>query len=69
MSDEIGVGAQDSQEPRASLKEEGFVDWSALTSISFAGSQMVIILVIAVAVIAGSGDTRPCHPHTDVCAA
>ena len=53
MSDEIGTGAQGSQEPRASLKEEGFVDWSALTSISFAGTQMVIILVLAIAVLAG----------------
>ncbi len=29
------------------------MDWSALTSISFAGTQMVIIVVIAVAVIVG----------------
>jgi NitT/TauT family transport system permease protein len=53
MADEIGVGARGSQEPKPSLKEEGFVDWSALTSISFAGTQMVIILVLAVAVLAG----------------
>jgi NitT/TauT family transport system permease protein len=53
MADEMGVGARGGQEPKASLKEEGFVDWSALTSISFAGTQMVIILVLAVAVLTG----------------
>jgi NitT/TauT family transport system permease protein len=53
MAEEIGVeGARGSQEPKASLKEEGFVDWSALTSISFAGTQMVIIVVLAIAVLA-----------------
>jgi NitT/TauT family transport system permease protein len=53
MANEIGTGTRGGQEPKASLKEEGFVDWSALTSISFAGTQMVIILGIAVAVIVG----------------
>ena len=38
---------------KASLQEERFMDWSALTSISFAGTQMVIIVGIAVAVIVG----------------
>jgi NitT/TauT family transport system permease protein len=53
MASEIGTGGLSGQEPKASLREEGFVDWSALTSISFAGTQMVIILVLAVVVLAG----------------
>jgi NitT/TauT family transport system permease protein len=52
MAEEIGVGSQGGQQQKASLKEEGFVDWSALTSISFAGTQMVIIVVLAIVVIA-----------------
>ncbi len=52
MAEEIGTGARGNQESKASLKEEGFVDWSALTSISFAGTQMVIIVALAIVVIA-----------------
>ena len=49
MAEEAKGGGQ----AKASLQEERFMDWSALTSISFAGTQMVIIVGIAVAVIAG----------------
>lgn len=48
-----GVSTGGSTSQKASLKEERFIDWSALTSISFAGTQMVIIVAVAVAVIAG----------------
>ena len=34
-----------------SLQEEGFIDWSALTSVNFAGVQLAIILGLAVVVI------------------
>lgn len=34
-----------------SLQEEGFIDWSALTSINFAGTQMAIILGLAIIVV------------------
>jgi NitT/TauT family transport system permease protein len=47
MAEETGGRAQ------GKLEEEGFIDWSALTSIQFAGTQMVVILVIAVAVLVG----------------
>jgi NitT/TauT family transport system permease protein len=49
MAEEASGGGQ----AKASLQEERFMDWSALTSISFAGTQMVIIVGIAVAVIVG----------------
>lgn len=34
-----------------SLQEEGFIDWSALTSVNFAGVQLAVILGLAVVVI------------------
>jgi len=49
MAEDASGGGQ----AKASLQEERFMDWSALTSISFAGTQMVIIVGIAVAVIVG----------------
>jgi len=52
MAEEVRSGAGDSASQKASLKEERFMDWSALTSISFGGTQMLIILAVAVAVIA-----------------
>jgi NitT/TauT family transport system permease protein len=52
MAKESGMGATDSTQGKASLEEERFMDWSALTSINFAGTQMVIIIGVAVAVIA-----------------
>ena len=52
MAQEVGSGAGDSAQPKASLKEERFMDWSALTSISFGGTQMLIIVAVAIAVIA-----------------
>ena len=36
---------------KVSLQEEGFIDWSALTTINFAGTQLLIIFGVAVAVI------------------
>jgi NitT/TauT family transport system permease protein len=38
---------------KATLKEERFIDWSALTSMRFAGRDMAIIIALAVAVIGG----------------
>jgi len=38
---------------KVTLQGEGFIDWSALTSINFAGTQMLIILGVAALVIAG----------------
>jgi NitT/TauT family transport system permease protein len=52
MAKVSGMGATDSTQGKASLEEERFMDWSALTSINFAGTQMIIIIGVAVAVIA-----------------
>jgi NitT/TauT family transport system permease protein len=52
MAEQARSGAGEGAGQKASLQEERFMDWSALTSINFAGTQMVIIIGVAVAVIA-----------------
>jgi NitT/TauT family transport system permease protein len=36
---------------KATLKEERFIDWSALTSVRFAGRDAIVIVAVAVAVV------------------
>jgi NitT/TauT family transport system permease protein len=52
MAEQNIGGTGGSTQQKASLQEERYMDWSALTSIEFAGTQMVIIIAVAVAVIA-----------------
>jgi NitT/TauT family transport system permease protein len=52
MAEQIRGGTSDGAQQKASLQEERFMDWSALTSIDFAPTQMLIIIAVAVAVIA-----------------
>ncbi|MBW7884251.1 MAG: ABC transporter permease [Caldilineaceae bacterium] len=41
------------QATQSKLEDEGFIDWSALTSVNIAGRQLALILVVAVVVVIG----------------
>ncbi len=52
MAEEISAGTAPAED-KVSLRDEGFIDWSALTSIDFAPTQMAIIVGVAIVVILG----------------